>query len=139
MTVVLDASAALAWLFERADKAERKRADAVLDALSENGALVPVLWHSEVCNALLVAERRKVASEAQSADFLWRLNALPIDTDSTPMPARREIVLELARRFGLSVYDAVYLELALREDARLASFDRQLIAAMRKAGGKVFD
>ncbi len=139
MTVVLDASAALAWLFGRDDKAERIRADAMLDALGEGGALVPVLWHSEVCNALVVAERRKIASEAQSADFLTRLGALPIDTDSTPMAARREIVLELARRFALSVYDAVYLELALRNDARLASFDRQLIAAMRKAGAKVFE
>lgn len=138
MIVVLDASAALAWLFGRDDKAERKRADAMLDALGA-GALVPVLWHSEVCNALVVAERRKVASTAQSTDFLSRLGALPIDTDSAPMTARREIVLELARRFGLSVYDAVYLELALRNDARLASFDRQLTAAMRKAGGKVFE
>ena len=68
-----------------------------------------------------------------------RLNALPIDTDSTPTQTRRDIVLELARRFTLSVYDAVYLELALRSDARLASFDRQLVTAMRKAGGKVFD
>ncbi len=139
MTVVLDASAALAWLFGRDDKAERKRADTMLDALAEDGGLVPVLWHSEVCNALVVAERRKIASEAQSADFLARLNALPIDTDSTPTQTRRDIVLELARRFTLSVYDAVYLELALRSDARLASFDRQLVTAMRKAGGKVFD
>jgi predicted nucleic acid-binding protein len=139
VTVVLDASAALAWLFGRDDKTERKRADAMLDALGEAGGLVPALWHSEICNALVVAERRKVASEAQSVDFLTRLGALPIETDSAPMPARRDIVLQLARRFTLSVYDAVYLELALRSDARLASFDRQLVAAMRKAGGRVFE
>lgn len=139
MTVVLDASAALAWLFGRDDKTERKHADAMLETLGDGGGLVPVLWHSEVCNALIVAERRKVANEAQTTDFLARLAALPIETDSAPMPVRRDIPLALARRFGLSVYDAVYLELALRNDARLASFDRKLIAAMRKAGGKVFE
>ena len=138
MTLVLDASAALAWIFERVNRDEAKRADRLLDALAGEPCIVPVLWHSEVCNVLLVAERRKVVTEAQSADFLARLVNLPITTDATPIAQRREVIVALARRFQLSAYDAAYLELALRSGATLASFDAKLLAAMRKAGGQVF-
>lgn len=139
MTVVLDASAALVWLFGRDDKTGRQRADANLESRADDGALVPVLWHSKVCNALIVAERRGFATEAQSTDFLARLAALPIETDSVTVLGRRDFVLALARRYTLSVYDTAYLELALRSNARLAGFDRKPIAAMRKTGGKIFE
>jgi predicted nucleic acid-binding protein len=139
VTLVLDASAALAWLFERADRHEAGRADRLLDAVAENTAIVPMLWHCEVCNALLTAERRKVITEAQSADFLARLSRLPIDTDATPLAQRREVLIALGRRFQLSAYDAGYLDLALHSNATLASFDRKLLDAMRKAGGQVFE
>lgn len=52
MTIVLDASAALAWLFERSDPSEARQAEAVLSALVDAPALVPCLWHIEVANAL---------------------------------------------------------------------------------------
>lgn len=139
MSLVLDASAALAWIFERASSVEAKRADRLLDAVVSEPSLVPALWHSEICNALLVAERRKVASEAQTADFLARLSRLPIDTDATPLAQRREVVVALGRRFQLSGYDAAYLDLALRSGATLASFDAKLLDAMHKAGGQVFE
>ena len=41
---------------------------------------------------------------------------------------------ELAARFGLSAYDAAYLELALRRSLPLATLDDALLAAMAKAG-----
>lgn len=139
MSLVLDASSALAWLFERADRNEAKRADRLLSAIATETAMVPMLWHCEVCNALLVAERRKLISEAQAADFLSRLSRLPIETDATPIAQRREVVIGLGRRFQLSAYDANYLDLALRSGATLASFDKKLLDAMRKAGGNVFE
>lgn len=139
MSLVLDASATLAWLFERTDRNEAKRADRLLDAVASETSMVPMLWHSAVCNALLVAERRKVISEAQTADFLARLSRLPIDTDATPLAQRREVVVALGRRFQLSAYDASYLDLALRSGATLASFDTKLLDAMRKAGGQIFE
>ena len=139
MSLVVDASATLAWLFERTDRNEAKRADRLLDAVAGETSMVPMLWHSEVCNTLLVAERRKVISEAQTADFLARLSRLPIDTDATPLAPRREVVVALGRRFQLSAYDASYLDLALRSGATLASFDTKLLDAMRKAGGQIFE
>lgn len=100
---------------------------------------MPAIWHAEVCNAVLAAERRKLITEAQRADFLARLSQMPIQTDATPLAQRREMTVALGRRFQLSAYDACYLDLALRSGAVLASLDRKLLDAMREAGGQVFN
>jgi predicted nucleic acid-binding protein len=44
----------------------------------------------------------------------------------------------MARTYGLTVYDATYLELAMRRAATLATFDGKLAAAARAAGVRVF-
>ena len=138
MNLILDASMALAWLFERPDPTEAQRADQALQALEDMAATVPSLWHTEVANALLVAERRGVVSEAQVMDYLNRLSHLPIATDDVPQEDRRESVMALARHHRLTAYDATYLDLALRSGAALATFDGQLAGAMRAAGGTIF-
>jgi predicted nucleic acid-binding protein len=138
MKIVLDASIALAWLFEREQAAEIKRAEKALLALSEAETLVPSLWHTEVVNALLTGERRKVVTEARVIDYLNRLTGLPIVTDDSLPASHRDTVMALAREYKLTAYDATYLELALREDAVLATFDMKLAAAMQQAGGKLF-
>lgn len=137
MTVVLDASFALGWLYERADQREAELADRTLCSLDAVDAWVPWLWHTEITNSLLVGERRGLISEATGAAFLGRLVGLPILTDSLLPQARREAVLALAREHGLSAYDAVYLELALRLGGTLATFDTRLAAAMDRCGGVV--
>ncbi|MBB1630438.1 type II toxin-antitoxin system VapC family toxin [Cupriavidus sp. UME77] len=139
MTLVLDASMALAWLFERADQIQAECADKVLSALTSNEVVVPPLWHVETANALLVAERRKIVTEAQVADFVSKLGSLPITTDSAAPAERREVVMALAREHRLTAYDATYLDLALRNGAALATFDGALASAMRNAGGVVFE
>lgn len=137
MTVVLDASFALGWLYERADQREAELADRTLCSLDAVDAWVPWLWHTEITNSLLVGERRGLISEATGAAFLGRLVGLPILTDSLLPQARREAVLALAREQGLPAYDAVYLELALRLGGTLATFDTRLAAAMDRCGGVV--
>lgn len=139
MTLVLDASFALGWLYERADRREAELAERTLAGLDAVETLVPWLWHSEVVNSLLVGERRGLISEALGTHFLDRLADLPIQTDGTLPQARREAVFALAREHGLSAYDAVYLELALRRGATLATFDARLAAAMSRCGGPVLD
>lgn len=124
--VVIDASMALAWLFERQQPKDIEQANRLLSACGVSPWWVPSIWHLEVANALLVAERRSVLPRAESDCFLARLGCLPILTDTDPLPARRPRILALARDQGLSSYDATYLELAQRLGASLASFDRQL-------------
>lgn len=138
MKLVVDASMALAWLFERNKKEEAKCAEQALLALSNTEVMVPPLWHTEIANALLVGERRKVVTEAQVIDYLNRLSQLPFITDDATPASRRDNVMALAREHGLTAYDATYLELALRTNATLASFDNKLVEAMNRAGGIVF-
>lgn len=139
MKFVIDASMTLAWLFERQKKEEALCADHVLLAMTEIETWVPPLWHIEITNALLVGERRKVVTEAQVIDYLNRLSGLPINTDNATPENRRDAVMALAREHGLTAYDATYLDLALRMNAVLATFDSKLADAMLKAGGIVFD
>jgi predicted nucleic acid-binding protein len=139
MKLVLDASMALAWIFERQNKEEAKSAENALTAITDFSTIVPALWHIEIANALLVGERRKVISEAQVIDYLNRLSKLPILTDDVSPASRRELVMGLAREHALTAYDATYLDLALRTDAMLATFDKELTKAMQGAGGKIFN
>jgi predicted nucleic acid-binding protein len=132
--LVLDASAALAWIFERIDATEAERASFVLTTLADRRAIVPDLWHVEVLNGLATAQRRRVVSVSEAMDFLSRPDGLPIETDATPVSERKAQIFALAREYGLSAYDATYLDLALRTGAALVSFDRRLTQAQSKAG-----
>lgn len=134
MSLVLDASFCLAWIFarERADQAEL--ADRVLQRRDQEPWIVPTIWPLEVANALLVAERRGLIQPQLSDTFLGRLAALSITIDQAAVDLTQPRLLALARQHQLSAYDASYLELALRCKARLASFDRRLQQAARVEG-----
>ena len=137
MSLILDASVALSWLFERATEAERVRSNAILEQLHDAPAMVPSLWLTEVLNAILVGERRKINSAAESADFLERLSLLNIITDTVAPSARRDAVLGVARELSISAYDATYVELALRSGLPFATFDTRLRKATESIGIKV--
>ncbi len=118
--LVVDASVALAWLF---DDEKEPRADRVLETIVGEGALVPQLWHLETRNTLLVAERNGRLSPQGVNDRIDALTGLPILTDESP---NIQSAFDLARTHRLSFYDAVYLELAKRESAELATLDSAL-------------
>ena len=118
--LVVDASIVISWLF--ADE-EEPRADMALERLKEDGALAPYLWHLETRNTLLVAERRGRLSAGAVDEMLDALKGLPIRTDEEP---DLQSAFNLARSHGLSFYDALYLELAKRESAELATLDGAL-------------
>lgn len=126
---VIDTSLAMAWCFE--DEAT-KATEAVLDALADDEAVVPAIWPLEVANVLLVAERRGRLTEAQANRFLELLGHLPIQVDGSAADAGA--ILAVGRRHTLSSYDASYLVLAERRGAALATLDRPLAKAARKAG-----
>ena len=135
---VLDASMALAWLFPRQDTAEAALADQALDELDSEEFLVPTIWYGEMANAILRGERKGLVTASQTAAFLAELDLADIETETDSPKLRQSVVLALARSHGLTAYDAMYLELALRRAAPLATFDQKLAEAMRKAGGRVF-
>jgi predicted nucleic acid-binding protein len=129
--LVIDSSVALTWCFE--DEASQ-RSDALLEHVRDEGAVVPGLWHLEVANVLLQAEKRGRITAADIAMRLELIAELPIDTDNeTTARAWREI-LALARAEGLTTYDAAYLELAIRRGLPLLTRDQALIAAAQRTG-----
>ena len=130
---VLDCSATLPWVF--ASEAT-PAADALLDILTEGGkAWVPALWHLELGNVLLGAKRKGRIDRAGIEKFLSLLGAFDIEVDGVTMHAAWSRTLALAESFGLTLYDAAYLELTLRMGLPLATLDETLRRAVRKAGG----
>jgi predicted nucleic acid-binding protein len=128
MAFVLDASVAASWLFPDEDHPDAR--EAWRRAAAED-VVVPLHWWFEVRNILLVGERRQRISEDLITYCLERLSLLPII--EAPKPSDAD-VFQLARRRRLTLYDAVYLELAQREDIALATLDLQLAAAAREEG-----
>jgi predicted nucleic acid-binding protein len=129
--LVIDASIALAWCFE--DEASPET-DAIADDVGVGGAIVPGLFQLEVGNILLQAERKGRLTPSDTAIRLALISELSIATDpETAGRAWRES-LTLARTHRLTTYDAVYLELALRKGAVLATRDTALAAAARELG-----
>ena len=130
--VVVDASVVIAWLFDDEDE---PRADKVLEGLEREGAIVPELWHLETRNSLLTAERRGRLSSEEVKERLDALKGLPIVTDEQP---DLQSAFDLARTHELSLYDALYLELAKREAAALATLDGALGRAAAEEGVLLF-
>jgi predicted nucleic acid-binding protein len=128
---VLDASLTLAWHFE--DETDTY-AEAVEDALAKAKALVPSLWALEVANGLLMGERRKRTTEAKVTAFLSLLKLLPIEIDTQTSARAWQDSLMLARTKTLTVYDAAYLELAVRTGLPLASEDEPLKETAKNMG-----
>ncbi len=99
--------------------------------LTEDRALVPQLWHLEIRNCLIVAKRRGHISTERVTECLEALKWLPIQTDTE---INLSAAFSLAQTHSLSFYDAVYLELAKRQEAALASLDAALIRAATAEG-----
>lgn len=129
MTVVLDASMTIAWLFddERTDAAHEIMMRVVAD-----GAVVPSLWRLEVANMLRNAVRRGRCDDGFADLCLSRLDRFSIRIDDETDLHAWGTTRELSREQGLTVYDAAYLELALRKELPLASCDGDLIAAAER-------
>ena len=131
MTFVLDCSVAIAWIFP--DEAS-EATDRLRDSLVDGRAFVPSLWPVEVGSVLLAAARRRRISSDDWPDIRASLEALPIEIEPVSTFRVWGSTLALADRHGLSVYDATYLELALRMRLPLATLDRALATAARAAG-----
>ncbi len=133
---VLDASVALAWFIDNPIPPFASQVKQTL--LSGDKALVPALWHLEMANGLIVAERRGTLNSAdtvKATETIGRLLGPAIETAFDPVSIRQ--ALGTARTFQLSAYDAVYLDMSLRQRLPLASFDKQLMAAASRAGVEI--
>lgn len=125
---------AIAWLFDEESTNVTERA---LQQVVARGAVTPSLWRLEVANVLRNAVRRDRCDEAYAERSLERLALLSITTDPETDTYAWGVTRTLARAHDLTVYDAAYLELALRLRLPLASCDAKLIAAAKQGGLEV--
>ena len=129
--IALDASLTLQWFLE--DEADRGYSLSVLQRLSTDSAIVPVLWFYEVGNGLTMACRRKRITAKHVEEYLVRIRELPICAENADPPGILRLP-EVARTYELTNYDAAYLELAMRRKVALATTDEALRRAADKAG-----
>ena len=127
---VVDNSVVMSWCFK---DETNQYADAVLDYLLDATAFVPSVWPLEVMNVLLVAERKKRLSEADSVRFVTLLSQLPIIVEHEQSERIMKDLLAFARSNSLSSYDASYLDLSMRKGIPIATLDNRLIAVAKKA------
>ena len=134
MAFVLDCSVTMSWVFpdEATEETDRLR-----DSLLAGRAFVPAIWPIDVGNVLRVATSRGRICMDDWARIRTNLEALPIEIDPVSTSRIWGSVLELAHEHRLSVYDAMYLELAVRMRLPLATLDRALAAAGIAAGVEV--
>lgn len=131
---VLDCSITMAWCFP--DEAS-SYTELIQEKLLKVKAIVPSIWLYEVANILCIAERKKRITNAQVVRFKNLLKQAPIVIDDLSADYIMTAALDLAREQALSVYDAAYLELAMREALPLATLDKALQEAARKVGVKL--
>jgi predicted nucleic acid-binding protein len=99
---------------------------------------VPGLWWYELANVLAVAERKSVLPRPDVENAISLYGQFTIKTDNTESMEHVRRLNEISRAYGLTAYDASYLELALRRKASLASLDRQILEAAKKSGVKTW-
>lgn len=128
MSLVLDSSVTLAWIYIEQTSAE---VDRVLQLVSSSGAWVPSLWRLEVANILEMGVRRGRHNAAFRDGTLADLALLPIDVDQDTDAHAWGATIRLAERHRLTLYDAAYLELAKRRGLPLATLDKELRAAAK--------
>jgi predicted nucleic acid-binding protein len=130
--LVLDASIALSWLLP--DEANVAAVAVQAELAKAEGVWVAAHWGLEVANSLCMAERRKRLDAAGIAQAVALFTRLPVSVDPETNEHASGATLSLARAHALSVYDAAYLELALRRAATLATLDGLLRKVAKKLG-----
>jgi predicted nucleic acid-binding protein len=126
MSFVVDSSVAFSWCFE--DERTPATRD-LLEREGDSGATAPQHWPAEVLNGLMMAERRQRIDAQKRRRLANFLRDLPVTLDQETSGRLWGPTQEFAERFRLTVYDAIYLELAQRNRLALASIDRELCRA----------
>jgi predicted nucleic acid-binding protein len=131
VSLVIDSSAALAWVYPDETTEPIRN---VLELVIDSGAWVPALWKLEVANVLENGVRRGRTDSAFRDATLADLALLPISVDPETDRQAWSATLHLADRYRLTLYDAAYLELAQRRRLPLATLDDELRIAATAEG-----
>jgi predicted nucleic acid-binding protein len=131
---IVDASVGFAWVYQGQATPET---DQLLNEVAAGATvIVPALWFLEMSNVLLIAQRRHRLTAIQRKAAMEKLTAMQLTVDEEGSRNAFGKTSELAEKYGLTIYDATYLELALRRSLPLASRDEALTKAATRCGIK---
>jgi predicted nucleic acid-binding protein len=131
---IVDASVGFAWVDQGQATPET---DHLLNEVAAGATvIVPALWFLEMSNVLLIAQRRRRLTAGQRKAAMEKLTAMQLTVDEAGSRNAFGKTSELAEKYGLTIYDATYLELALRRSLPLASRDEALKNAAKQCGLK---
>lgn len=130
MAFVLDASMMLNWYFQD----ECRPADTLVRRVASEDVVVPAHWQAEVANGILIGERRGRSVPSHMPRIFDLLKVMRVTVDEEGGFHALDRILPLARAHRLTIYDAIYLELAERSGLALATLDRALAVAARSVG-----
>ena len=129
MAFVVDNSITVAWsVSSQADRYSRL----VLERARREDVHAPHVWPLEFLNSLRMLERRARLLAHQIDGIVARISRMQIRVET--VQADKRVLIDISRRFDLSIYDASYLELAQRRGLPLATRDAVLQHAARAAG-----
>lgn len=131
---IVDASVGFAWVYQGQATPET---DHLLNEVAAGATvIVPALWFLEMSNVFLMAQRRHRLTATQRKAAMERLTAMQFTVDEEGTRHAFGKTSELAEKHGLTIYDATYLELAVRRSLPLASRDEALKSAAKQCGLK---
>jgi len=128
MALVIDSSLTLAWIYLDELTPTTLR---LSQSVSKTGAWVPSIWRLEIANSLYFSVRRRRIDRAFRDQAVEDLSRLAISVDTATDEFAWTTTLALSDRFGLTMYDACYLELAHRRALPLATLDNDLRRAAK--------
>jgi predicted nucleic acid-binding protein len=134
-TLVLDVSVALRWVVQAL---ATPYSNGVMAAMVRETAAVPACWLIALTDAVNGAEHSGLITPPVTAAKFATLCKYPIWFDDETDPRLWRDIFPLARTHNLSVFDAAYLELALRLKLPLATTDPALSRAANTAGATGF-
>lgn len=138
--IVLDTSVIARLLWPDSESPDSNQYSFRVLKQATNGTVfhVPTIWHYEVAHVAARLVRNDKVSQASALSYFKEIALLPIVTDVSSHAIATEATFALSLQLSLSAYDAAYLELVLRLGGRLATNDRRLRAAARRAGASLF-
>ncbi len=122
-TLVVDCSVAIKWFVPEPLSGQ---ADRLLDGARD--LLAPDLIFPELGNVLWKKVARRELSPAEARDVLSGLQRVPLVVE--PSRALTAAALEIALVHGRTVYDAVYVALAVAHDCTLVTADDRLVRTL---------
>jgi predicted nucleic acid-binding protein len=120
--IVLDASVVLKWLFEDEDGRDRAARLKVDHVAGHEIIAVPDLLFYEIGNVLATKTRLSESAIVEAFSLLWDFSLERFDLGLEEFQGG----LALSRKFKITLYDAVYIELSRRLKCTFMTADRKL-------------